>query len=149
MDNCPEIGRRFMYSSPLLTHQIKEHKRNGVLNSSNTHFPRDIVRVNCKLCNHKVLYNGKDDVLDHLKARHKDYSSGADKIEFMCRVCNWRDETAEDVMEHAKTHLESSLSSSIRDRLGYRSSSHQSSSRSKNRAYSSDRSRSPLTRKYK
>ena len=146
MDNCHEKDRNFMYANSLLTHQIKNHKSKGLVNSSNSHLPRDLVRVNCKHCNHKVLYNGKDDVLDHLKAKHKDYSS--DKVEFMCRVCNWRDETAEDVMEHAKTHYQGSLSSSIRDRVGewYRSSSYQSSSRSRS---SSDRSRSPLARKYK
>lgn len=138
-----------MYPNSLLTHQIKDHKSKSLLNSTNTHFPRDLVRIKCQLCNHKILYNGKDDMLDHLKAKHKDYTSGADKIDFMCRVCNWRDDTAEDVIEHAKTHLQTSLSSSIRDRVGHehRSSSYQSSSKNKKRSYS--RSRSPLTKKYK
>ena len=83
-----------MFPNSLLKHQIQEHKsKTAFLNSSNCVFPRDLVRVNCKLCYHKILYNGKEDMLDHLKAKHKDYSN--DKLEFMCRVCNWRDETAE------------------------------------------------------
>ena len=149
MDNCPEQGRKIMFANSLLTHQIKDHHSKGLLNSSNCHFPRDLVRINCRLCDHKILYNGKEDMLDHLKAKHKDYSAGPDKIEFMCRVCNWRDETAEDIMEHAKTHYQAGLNNSSRDGQSYRSSSSQSSKR-RDRSYSSDRrSRSPLTRKYK
>ena len=47
---------------------------------------------------------------NHLQFHHQGHrryinrKSDYDVMEFMCRVCNWREDTMQEVEEHAKTH---------------------------------------------
>ena len=57
-----------------------------------------IFRINCKLCPFHILYPERQVVVDHLLTRHRDkvdrlklYSC----VEFLCRVCNWREDTVQ------------------------------------------------------
>ena len=95
---------KYLYANSLLRHQADKHHSREPLNIDNCEFPENLVRLNCKKCSHKILFNSREAMFDHLRAKHKDYS--LDQVEFMCRICNWRDDTAPDIVEHAeKTHL--------------------------------------------
>ena len=62
-------------------------------------------------------------------ARKSDY----DVMEFMCRVCNWREDSLEEVKEHAKTHSEHIYTRSYRERQDNRFRSDVDRSRSPRR----------------
>ena len=57
---------------------------------------------------HKYFHKGDRRYL----ARKSDY----DVMQFMCRVCNWREDSLEEVKEHAKTHSEHIYTRSYRER---------------------------------
>ena len=48
--------------------------------------------------------------------RYVNRKSDYDVMEFMCRVCNWREDSLEEVKEHAKTHTTNLYTSSYRER---------------------------------
>ena len=48
--------------------------------------------------------------------RYAERKSDYDVMEFMCRVCNWREDSLEEVKEHAKTHSEHIYTRSYRER---------------------------------
>merc|ERR1719300_1329763 len=95
-------SRDFLYANMLHKHQREEH---GVynLNAKNCHYPENLVKIKCMLCEFFVLCPDRELVLEHLMRKHR--KSERDFLEYMCRVCNWRGETVPDVEDHAKSHL--------------------------------------------
>ena len=44
-------------------------------------------------------------MLQHIEdSHHSKMNSRLDLVEYICRVCNWREDTLEDVQEHARKH---------------------------------------------
>ena len=74
--------------------------------------------------------------------RYVDRKSDYDVMEFMCRVCNWREDSLEEVKEHAKTHTTKLYTSSYRERELNRFRSDQDRSRSIQDRSMSDQDRS-------
>lgn len=88
--------------------------------------------------------------------RYVDRKSDYDVMEFMCRVCNWREDSLEEVKEHAKTHTTYLYTSSYRERElnrfrsgGEKSRSDQGRSKSVPDRSRSDRDRSRSPRRGK
>ena len=48
--------------------------------------------------------------------RYAERKSDYDVMEFMCRVCNWREDSLEEVEEHAKTHKEQLFTKRYREK---------------------------------
>ena len=64
-------------------------------------------RINCKLCSFHILFPDLTVMLDHLASHRSRVERGrlAECLEFLCRVCNWREDSVQDVVEHASQHL--------------------------------------------
>ena len=86
-------------------------------------------RINCKLCSFHILFPDRAVMLEHLVSHRsrieKDRLRLSSCLEFLCRVCNWREDTVQDVVEHADQHLQPHRNSS---QTSHRRTQHSSSS---------------------
>ena len=68
------------------------------------------LRINCKLCSFHILFPDRAVMLEHLLSHRSRVEREGGKLveclEFLCRVCNWREDTVQDVVEHAVQHLQ-------------------------------------------
>ena len=85
---------------------------------------------------------------NHLKSSHKRYYRSSDNsvMEFMCRVCNTREDSLEELEEHANTHTEQLFTSSYKKREFNSFRSDKDRSRSPRSRLKPERSRSPRSR---
>ena len=52
-----------------------------------------------------LIFSVRGLILQHIEvSHHSRMNSRLDLVEYICRVCNWREDTLEDVQEHARKH---------------------------------------------
>lgn len=109
---CRILGchQQYLYGNQMIKHQRLFHNGSEkYVSRQSCHFPVHFVRIQCSSCLFHLLgRNNTEQMIEHIMYEHKhSHETGPQEgIEYLCRLCNYKGDSYQEVDDHAEKHLE-------------------------------------------